>query len=402
MLISNTTFLNNGNGLDGLGRRDLYGDGRPDAALIPLLLDGSYLSNAFGPGSNVEVAAGSLTYGLAPTYSTCQQDFPPTPGKVPVAGVTVTTSPPVTLDVITTAAAGPGSFAEAVTTAPSGSTILFNLPANSTIVTNAELFVAGDLTIDGGVNGVSISGNHDHRILFLQGGKVALKNLAFTNGFAQGGQGGSAYGAGNGGGGAGMGGAVFDNGGALTLSNVSFTSNVVQGGVGGSNLSEVNGNYSFDGSHNFDSNPDYTLGGSGGAGAALNGGSAAFSPTFGAGGLGGSLIRAKWRQRQRRRQRQCRWQRRHGWIRRRRWRRQQLHAYRRRRQRRLWRRRRLSGRGPQPGAGLARNSGRQSSRWCWRRRRRPGWRTVCARGNHLPRECELLKQFRDRCRAPGL
>jgi adhesin/invasin len=286
VLVTNVAFLNNGGGVAPAGGA-IYMNGGA-LTLFASRFDNNQISNTANPGTNITVTDGSLTYGSTNLFNV-PSGYNAATVSIP-AGTTITTLPAVTLDVTTTNATGQGSLAEAVTNAPSGSTIVFALPANSTITTSDELFIPGDLVIDGGTNGVAISGNNDHRIFFMQGGNVLLKSLTLQNGKALGGPGGNALAAGAGGGGAGMGGAVFQNGGTLTLTNMTFANNVAQGGRGGSNLSSPDG-------HKYLTNIDPTRGGSGGGGATVGGSNGGTGGIFGtpgaaggAGGFGGMLV----------------------------------------------------------------------------------------------------------------
>lgn len=85
---------------------------------------------------------------------------------------------------------------------------------------------------------VTISGAGQHRILVVRMGTVRIRSIHFTQGRAQGGDGGTGIGGGGGGGGgAGMGGALYIVGGAVTIENARFTNNVAQGGNGGDAIS---------------------------------------------------------------------------------------------------------------------------------------------------------------------
>ncbi len=78
------------------------------------------------------------------------------------------------------------------------------------------------LTING--NNFSIDGNNN-QLFFVRSGEVTFSNLTFTNGLAQGSQGG--------GGGAGMGGALFIYDGTVSVKDSSFINNRAIGGDGG-------------------------------------------------------------------------------------------------------------------------------------------------------------------------
>jgi hypothetical protein len=127
-----------------------------------------------------------------------------------------------------TASSGAGSLTAAITAANAspGSTITFNLPANSTITLNGPLpAINANVTIDGsGSAGLTLSGGNSNHVFFVLGGNATFENLTIANGNATGGAGGS-------GGGLGAGGAIFVNAGTTTITNVSFSGNGGSGGV---------------------------------------------------------------------------------------------------------------------------------------------------------------------------
>jgi len=128
-------------------------------------------------------------------------------------------------------AAGTLSWAIAQANANPGSTIAFaSSLANQTVTLSAPLpVISSSVTIDGsGASGLTISGNNQNRVFFVNGGTVAVANLTIANGSAQGGAGAS-----GGGGGMGAGGAIFVNSGAVAVSNVNFANNTATGGTGG-------------------------------------------------------------------------------------------------------------------------------------------------------------------------
>ncbi|MCQ4159243.1 hypothetical protein NON00_04815, partial [Roseomonas sp. GC11] len=162
-----------------------------------------------------------------------------------------------------TATSGTLSWAISQANANPGSTITFSSSlANTTLVISAPLpIISSSVTIDGsGASGLTISGNNQNRVFFVDGGTVTVENLTIANGRATGGNGAS-----GGGGGLGAGGAIFVNSGALAVSNVTFSSNSAVGGTGG-DVTRGSGNAGGGGGG---------LGGSGGA------------PSDGAGGGGG-------------------------------------------------------------------------------------------------------------------
>lgn len=116
-----------------------------------------------------------------------------------------------------------------------GSVIDFGLPPNSTITLASPLpNITANMTIDGSVfPGLTISGNNQSQVFFVEAGTVQISDLAIVNGKATGGSGGIGSG-GGGGGGLGAGGALFVNSGAaVTIQNVNFSSNAAVGGAGG-------------------------------------------------------------------------------------------------------------------------------------------------------------------------
>ncbi|MBV9461043.1 MAG: hypothetical protein JO141_26530, partial [Bradyrhizobium sp.] len=141
---------------------------------------------------------------------------------------------------------GPGSLRAAITAADAapGSTITFNLPANSTILLASDLpAITASTTINGsGASGLTLSGNNASRGFFVYSGTVSISNIAITNTQAHGGDGGW------GGGGAGMGGGLFVASGAhVTVSNVAIQSSRATGGnatsfaIGGGGLGGASG-----------------------------------------------------------------------------------------------------------------------------------------------------------------
>ncbi|MDJ0387708.1 autotransporter domain-containing protein [Roseomonas sp. E05] len=171
-----------------------------------------------------------------------------------------------------TGAAGSLSWAIAQANANPGSTITFSSSlANTTVVLGAPLpVISSSVTIDGsGASGLTISGNNQNRVFFVNGGTVAVENLTIANGSAQGGAGAS-----GGGGGMGAGGAIFVNAGAVAVSNVNFANNSATGGTGG-NVTRGPGSAGGGGGG---------LGGSGGRPADAAGGGGGFSG--GGGGAG--------------------------------------------------------------------------------------------------------------------
>jgi hypothetical protein len=116
--------------------------------------------------------------------------------------------------------------------------------AGGTIVLESYLpLLDGDMTIDGGANGITISGSGQHRIFFANAGEITIASLTLADGYARGGNGGSA--AAPGGGGMGAGGALFVRGSldghaapAVTLDNVQILNNAATGGDAGGQVSD--------------------------------------------------------------------------------------------------------------------------------------------------------------------
>jgi hypothetical protein len=86
--------------------------------------------------------------------------------------------------------------------------------------------ISGNLFIVGDGDEV-VSGNHAHRVLYVDQGNVVINHLTIADGVAQGSDGQN-----GGGGAAGMGGGLFINDGSVTLSHVKFLSNQAIGGSG--------------------------------------------------------------------------------------------------------------------------------------------------------------------------
>lgn len=86
--------------------------------------------------------------------------------------------------------------------------------------------IMGNLTVMGNSRSI-ISGHNQHRVLYVKGGKVTLKQVQIIKGFAQGDMGQN-----GGGGSAGMGGGLFMEGGEVKLVDVTFAENQARGGNG--------------------------------------------------------------------------------------------------------------------------------------------------------------------------
>jgi hypothetical protein len=163
-----------------------------------------------------------------------------------------------------------------------GTVITFsNSIANSTITLTSELpLIEGDGTvIDGGTNGITVSGGNHYRVFFVGDASstigVTIENLTLADGLAQGGNG---AGAGGGGGGAGFGGAIFvSNHASLSLINASLTSDSAVGGNGGSHPTDAGGGGGG-------------MGGNGGAGGTGNDDGGGGGGGFGVGADGGGVV----------------------------------------------------------------------------------------------------------------
>jgi autotransporter-associated beta strand protein len=181
--------------------------------------------------------------------------------------------------------ANAAQLSSAIGRAANGDTITFT--ANITLSSNLPT-VTKNVTFNGG--NFTLSGNNQHRGLFVQSGTVAINDLNITHAVAQGGKGGdgASMEAGEpgpgGGGGAGLGGALFVGAGAhVAVSNVKLQNNSARGGSGGN----ANGSFGAGGGGGGylpagadGANGSFT-GGQGGAGGGGNG------HTFNNGGSGG-------------------------------------------------------------------------------------------------------------------
>ena len=183
--------------------------------------------------------------------------------------------------VTSNATGGPGSLAEALDQAnstPGPDTII--LQDNLGTIPIRDLgggvtfpyFIQDDVVIDGGTGNTVDGGGVDRVFLVSRAGsvnpQVTISNLAISNGYAKGGDGGT--GAMSGGGGMGAGGAILIVDGSLVLENVTFSKNRAAGGNGGITDASVEG-------------------GGGGGGLGGNGGPGASGNDGGGGGGGGSL-----------------------------------------------------------------------------------------------------------------
>ncbi|MEE9404488.1 MAG: hypothetical protein V3V20_06315, partial [Algisphaera sp.] len=126
---------------------------------------------------------------------------------------------------------GPGTLRSVLGTAEAGDTITFS--TTGTINLESQLVLDKAINLDAGFGSVTLDGGSDTRILFIDAaGDIAITNINFVNGGAQGGNGGNG-GFNGGGGGAGVGGAIFAKTGNITLVNTNFQNNIAIGGRGG-------------------------------------------------------------------------------------------------------------------------------------------------------------------------
>ncbi|MBD2460633.1 hypothetical protein H6G89_06205 [Oscillatoria sp. FACHB-1407] len=185
--------------------------------------------------------------------------------------------------------------------------IAFDFAAPQTITLTSVLpVINSNIAFQGtGANSLTISGNNQFQVFFVNSGTVNFADLAIANGLARGGNGSSLGGSG-GGGAAGLGGGLLINDGTVTVNNVIFANNRAIGGNGGnatpgitlggsgggvggngSNVGGNGGNFGGLGGITVPGNP----GGTGGAGAGGGGGDGGGGgvPSFvgGAGGFAG-------------------------------------------------------------------------------------------------------------------
>jgi hypothetical protein len=178
-----------------------------------------------------------------------------------------------TLTVTNANDSGPGSLRQAILTAASGDTIVFDpsLIGQSILLTAGELDVNTNVTITGpGSDLLQIDGTGSGRVFHFMGGTSTVSGLAVVGGSVAGGDG--VAGDGGGGGGGGMGGGLLaDSSSTVFIHDMVFADNTAQGGGGGFNGEA----YGYGNSS--------APGGAGGAG--FGGSSGALA---GAGGAGGS------------------------------------------------------------------------------------------------------------------
>ncbi|MCH7959193.1 MAG: hypothetical protein IID08_03610 [Candidatus Hydrogenedentes bacterium] len=110
-----------------------------------------------------------------------------------------------------------------------------DIRATGTLTLTAPLpAITGDVEITGpGKNRLTISGDNQYRVLFVDGGTVSIEDFTIADGFDRGGDGAVGKDGGAGGGAAGMGGGLFVNSGDVTLKRVDFVNCSAIGGNGG-------------------------------------------------------------------------------------------------------------------------------------------------------------------------
>lgn len=176
-------------------------------------------------------------------------------------------------------------------------TLTAPLPA---ITRNVEIFGPGR-------DELTISGDNQYRVLFVDGGTVSLRDFTIADGFDRGGDGAVGKDGGAGGGAAGMGGGLFVNSGDVTIEQVDFIHCSAIGGNGGERFPTGTSKPGNDGggggagtAGNGLLNSDDDLGGDGGLSDALGGleglggdrGQAGADGDEGAGGGGGGKGRS--------------------------------------------------------------------------------------------------------------
>ena len=133
------------------------------------------------------------------------------------------------LQVTTTANEGTGSLRWAIAqanAAPDDDLIDLSRVKEPIVLQTPLPAIIHNLSLIGNGNNI-ISGNNHHRVLQIDGGDVAIRDVIIADGLAQGNRG-----INGGGGSAGMGGGLFINKGAVRLVRVAFTGNRAVGGSG--------------------------------------------------------------------------------------------------------------------------------------------------------------------------
>ncbi|MCU0787907.1 MAG: hypothetical protein MUC91_06915 [Verrucomicrobia bacterium] len=288
------TGVNLTNGLPLLAPLGHYGG--PTPTLPPL------------PGSPVIDAA------MSATFSTDQRGGPRIVGPTPDIGAVEADVNPI---ITTLADAGLGSLRYAATYGSSGAAFTFDaaLSGQSIVLTNGQLLLTNDITIDASSlpAGIALNGNHANRIFQVAAGvNAVLDSLTLTNGKAADGVvgatgsdgGGSNPGGPGGPGGAGASGGGIYNEGTLALNRVTLSGNAAGhgglGGAGGPGILQGGGGM---GGRGGDGGAIYNAGSGtltilnstladNAAGSGANGGSGTSQGDGGSGGSGGGIFNA--------------------------------------------------------------------------------------------------------------
>jgi len=145
-----------------------------------------------------------------------------------IASAGMTLILPVSYAVTNTADSGPGSLRQAIASSVSGGTINFApyLSGSTIIITNGEMQLTGNLTIDASAltNGIWLNGNYASRIFNIAGGaNVVLNSLTLTNGHSDAND---------------WGGALI-NSGTVALNNCTLAGNFIDGSGSGGAIENV-------------------------------------------------------------------------------------------------------------------------------------------------------------------
>jgi hypothetical protein len=94
---------------------------------------------------------------------------------------------PATLLVTSTADSGAGTLRGEIGVANPGDTIEFSVPVGSTItLTSGEIAIGKNLTINGTIEKITVSGNFNSRLFEVSSGTVTIENVTLINGTAAG------------------------------------------------------------------------------------------------------------------------------------------------------------------------------------------------------------------------
>jgi len=236
------SFASNNSSVITVGLR--YANGNP-AANKTVTLAAESGSSTISPSSTVTDANGTATFTVANTKA---EDVTYTVIDT-TDSVTLTQTVTVVFDVHTVTVDSledtnsPGTLRYALSTVGEGSLITFQAGLTGTIALQTQLpAIDRDLAIDGAGAGISISGNHLHRVFEVTDGTVSMKNLTIANGAMVGSDGpNAAYPEKAGAGAAGEGAGLLITDGAVSLDNVSFSNNRVVGGNGGLGQGNLHG-----------------------------------------------------------------------------------------------------------------------------------------------------------------